>query len=206
MKEFVFNARFEHSNWLSEEATKLFSIEWPNTGYFIFQAEDESMAERLAYEALENLVEQEELFYICNDKYGTTYTTAGYIADHIGWHIETLQEDDYLPRVLEAIPRKDINELIQFVQSTPPVIVEYIAVYHWEGHSAEAPVKIEAENEDYAEATLLAEAIKWTEREGSHLDCDEETTAKDYVDDYFHIDVLLPIDDIPYIQRIAGGK
>jgi hypothetical protein len=84
-------------------------------------------------------------------------------------------------------------------------LIEYIAVYHWEGHSPEAPVKIEAETWDEAEAILIAEAIKLTEHYGSHLDCDEETTPEQYIEDYFHIDNIVPMRNISSVSRITGG-
>lgn len=84
--------------------------------------------------------------------------------------------------------------------------IEYIAVYHWEGHSPEAPVKIEAETWDEAEAVLIAEAIKWTAEDGSHLDCDEETAPEQYVEDYFHIDNIVPLGNIRSVYRLTGDK
>lgn len=85
-------------------------------------------------------------------------------------------------------------------------IQEYIAVYHWEGYSPEAPVKIEAETWDHAEAKLIAEAIKWIADDGSNLDCDEETTPEQYVGDYFHIDNIVPLRSIRSVNRITGDK
>lgn len=84
-------------------------------------------------------------------------------------------------------------------------LIEYIAVYHWEGHSPEAPVKIEAETWDDAEAILTAEAIKWTAQEGSHLEFDEEMTPEQYIEDYFHIDNIVPMRNIRSVSRITGG-
>ena len=82
---------------------------------------------------------------------------------------------------------------------------QYIAVFHWEGHSAEAPVLVNANNCDDAESILIAEAIKWIAEDGSHLDCDEETAPDQYVADYFHIDIIVQNRNLHVINAFAIG-
>ncbi len=83
--------------------------------------------------------------------------------------------------------------------------VEYIAVYHWEGYSPEPPVKIEAETWDDAEAILIANAIHWVAESGMNLDCDEETTPEEYIEDFFHIDNIVPLRNVRPVTRMTGG-
>jgi len=81
---------------------------------------------------------------------------------------------------------------------------QYISVFHWEGYETEPPVFLQAESLELAEESLLRAATNQVLLDEFHLHCDEPTSAHQYVSDYFHIDILMPAENLRLLKQLSS--